>query len=419
MFKQIIATAILVVGFLMNLLAQSEIEQAIYNNQFETALHLIDQKSATIPLDQNDYIMAARCHVALFNFEMAINSYQIALALNQQNLMALEGLADASINLGLKENALINYNDMLAIDSLNIRVLGKKAALLSDLNQYSEAETIYRFLLGKNNQNPYFYRRMLMAMYKQKKTLEIISEHENRPNYTANDKEVNMMYADSYYKVGDYKLTLQITAEILQIDSLYTPALSKAGYIHFTIYRNYEDAVVFYRTLMRTNKYSDPVYLKNLAICEYFTGNQEFAAPVLDSLITELADDPIVPFYAGLSYRKLGNIDRALELLEYATEMLSMPPYTSDFYHHLGRAYNAKRMYTEALEAYQMVLKYDDKNVQILYDMAIIHEEYNRNSSVALVFYQQFLNANNGRSTPDVKYAENRVKRIKEELFLE
>jgi tetratricopeptide (TPR) repeat protein len=99
--------------------------------------------------------------------------------------------------------------------------------------------------------------------------------------------------------------------------------------------------------------------------------------------------------------------------------MLVLPPYTADFYHHLGRTYSAKRMYPEALEAYQAVLEYDAENVQVLYDIAITHEEYNRNQTVALTYYQQFLQASQGKSTPDVTYAENRVKRIKEELFFE
>lgn len=419
MFKQIIATAIMVVAFLMNLIAQSEIETAYFNNNYEKVLQLIEEKGTQGDLTENDHFMAAQCQVALFDFEKAIDSYQASLQLNPENKTAREGLADALINLGDKENALAAYNYILASDSTNARFLGKKATLLSDMNRYAEAETIYRFLLSKNDHNPFFYRRLMIALHKQRNFLEIIITHEAEPNFAASDKEVKMVVADAYYRVGGNIESLNIIDQILQIDSLFTPALNRAGHIHFTVYRNYESAVILYRTLNRINNFSDPFHLKNLAICEYFTGNQHFAAVVLDSLITELADDPMIPFYAGLSYRKLGNVDRALELLEYAVGMLGMPPYTSDFYHHLGRTYSAKRMYPEALEAYQMVLEHDHKNIQVLYDIAITHEEYNRNHIVALTYYQQFLEAHKGKATPDVTYAENRVKQIKEELFFE
>ena len=419
MFKQIIATAILVVAFLMNLLAQSDIEAAFINNDYEKALQLIEENSSQGQLTENFFFMAAQCHMALFDFEKAIEKYNASIQLNPENKTAWEGLADASINLGYKENALAAYDQLLASDSTNARILGKKATLLSDMNRYAEAESIYRYLLAKYDHNPFFYRRLMIALHKQRNFLEIIITHEAEPNFAATDKEVKMVVADAYYRVGGNMETLSIIDQILQIDSLYTPALSRAGHIHFTVYRNYEKAVILYRTLNRVNNFSDPFHLKNLAICEYFTGNQQFAALVLDSLITELADDPMVPFYAGLSYRKLGNVDRALELFEYAVGMLGMPTYTADFYHHLGRTYSAKRMYPEALEAYQMVLEHDPENIQVLYDIAITHEEYNRNRIVALTYYQQFLEAHKGRITPDVTYAENRVKRIKEELFFE
>ncbi|HPR61834.1 MAG TPA: tetratricopeptide repeat protein [Prolixibacteraceae bacterium] len=419
MFKQIIATAILIVSFMLNLIAQNKIETAFFKGNYEKALHLIELREQDETLKENEHLLAAQCHAALFDYPKAIERYKAATQANLQNMNAWEGLADASINLGYKENALNAYNQILQTDSLNIRILGKKATLLSDMNRYAEAETIYRSLLDKNNHNPFFYRRLMIAMHKQRNYLEIIKTYEAEPNFIDNDKEIQMVVADAFFRVGGNIETLAIIDQILQNDSLYTPALSRAGHIHFTIYHNYYTAVKLYRTLNRINGFSDPFHLKNLAICEYFTGNQHFAAQVLDSLITELADDPMVPFYAGLSYRKLGNIDRALELLEYAVGMLSMPPFTSDFYHHLGRAYSAKRMYPEALEAYQTVLEYDAENVQVLYDIAITHEEYNRNQTVALTYYQQFLQASQGKSTPDVSYAENRVKRIKEELFFE
>jgi tetratricopeptide (TPR) repeat protein len=419
MIKTIITMALLLVALMNQLLAQSEIETAFYNGNYEKVLQLVVDKQNAGTVTESDYFIAAQSHAVMFDYENAIIYYQAALQINPGNHSARESLADASINMGQKENAMASYDRILEATPSNARILGKKATLLSDMNRYDEAGKIYRYLLDSYDHNPFFYRRLMIALHKQRNYNEIIKTHEAEPSFASTDKEVKMVVADAYNKNGDNIQAMELLTYILQIDSLYTPALSRAGLIHYTVYRNYEAAVVYYRKLNMVNNYSDPTQLKNLSICEYFTGNYEYAAVTLDSLSFEVIDDPLIPFYAGLSYRKIGNLDRAILYLEIATDMLSMPSFTSDFYHHLGRAYSAKRMYPEALSAYEMVLEHNDKNTQVLYDIAITHEEYNRNQTVALGYYQQFIRRMAGNNSPDLRYAENRVKRIKEELFME
>lgn len=419
MYRILIALSVFLIGLFFNLSAQTKIEKAMFNGNYKEALLLLEAKKKHTELSASDYLKTAQCYSAIFDFVNAINFFQKTLAADSTNNTAYEGLADASINLGLKKNALIAYNYILATDSLNVRIFGKKAALLYDLGRYNEAEILYNKLLSEHGHNRFFYRKYLLALHKQQKFVEILKIYEAAPDKALPDIDVCMLVADTYQRIGDNIKALNQIYAILQTDSLFAPALNRAGLIHFSGYRNYNDAAKYYHRLYKINPNMEATSLRNLAICEYFNGKQEFAAHILDSLLIELISDPMVPFYAGLSYRKLGNVDRALEFLELAAGMLSMPPYTSDFYHHLGRAYQSKRMYPEALEAYQTVLEYDAENVQVLYDIAITHEEYTRNHSLALTYYQQFIEASKGKSTPDVTYAENRVKRIKEELFFE
>jgi len=68
----------------------------------------------------------------------------------------------------------------------------------------------------------------------------------------------------------------------------------------------------------------------------------------------------LIPFYAGLSYKKLGKPNLALQFLERSA-FLAVPAYVAEIYHHLGRAYSAKRMFAEALNAFEKVCEIDLK----------------------------------------------------------
>lgn len=287
-----------------------------------------------------------------------------------------------------------------------------------DLYQYDNAAGVYGNLMEIDTANVFFFRRLMAAKYKQKQYLKVIEQYLDTTfcQTCKTDKEVKMMVADSYNKFGDYKHSLQLVNELLQQDSTYIPALSKAAHIYFSTYKNYQDAVVLYRKLNKLEKNSDPFHLRNQAICEYFTGNYEVAAPLLDSLISEISNDAFIPFYAGLAYKELREFDKSLEMLDLASKIV-IPAYTGDIFHHLGRAYASRRDLKKAIETYKKVQGYDPSNYQVLYDIAVTYEEYNLNRTLALAYYELFLNECPNVKSSNYQYAQNRVKRIKEDLF--
>ncbi|MFA9391876.1 MAG: hypothetical protein ACERKD_18855 [Prolixibacteraceae bacterium] len=418
MTKLLLLIAIFLSSLFSSVFAQNKIEKHFYNGEYELALKLLNEKIDDAKATAHDYQMAAVCKLQKFDYQEAIHYFQKGLNPFPDDQALVEGLADAQLSLGAKDEALKGYTYLSLIDSSNTRIQGKQAGVLMDLNRYAEAKSIYASLYMADSSNIYFLRKLMQSRYKLQEYAYVIDLADGNPYYPSNNKELQLLVADCYTKINRNFEALAVLDTILQIDSLYQPAISKLAYIHFGSYRNYEDAVILYRQLNRLENYTDPFHLKNLGICEYFTGNQEYAAVLLDSLVDEIKNDPFVPFYAGLSYNKLGKVDKALELLETASGMI-IPDYTGDVYHHLGRAYAAKRMFKEAMETYQKVRMYDSANYQVLYDMAVTYEEWNMNRTLALAFYQQFVKACTNSKSSDLAYAENRIRMIKEELFFE
>ncbi len=400
------------------LFAQSRLEKLFDQGDYDGAIQLFLHKEKEGKAVAADYRVAARVFALQFNYTSAMEGFRRALQFDSLDALSREGLADAQVSLGLKKEAFDHYSLLLLSDSLNRNLRAKQAALLMDFDRYAEAEEAYETLYQTDSTMVFFLRRLAIARYKQKKYGQVLALLHGNKAVQTHDLELHMIVADCFYRLNNNHEAINRLQSILQVDSLYAPALSKLGYIHFSAYRNYEEAIVCYRTLNRIEKYSDPFHLKNLGICEYFTGNHEYAGILLDSLADELNDDPIIPFYAGLSYKKTGDTDNALRCLERAVAVV-IPSYTADIYHHLGRAYAAKRMFDKAIETYQKAREYDPNNFQVLFDIAVTYEEWNRNQIMALPFYQQFISECMNPRSVDLDYAKNRVEKIKEELFFE
>jgi tetratricopeptide (TPR) repeat protein len=413
-----------ILGFLFASLwvfPQHRIEKLFYENNYEAVLSVLAPKVNENKAGESELIMAAKCYLAAFQYTDAAGCFEKILEKNTENSIAREGLADIQTTLNFKKEALQNYS-LLPMPSKydSLRIIGKKASVFLDLNYYEDAADLYTQLFTLDSANVFFFRRLMLARYKQKQYLPVVKLYVDTLNSAEckADKDVKMMAADSYSKFGDYIHSLELLDEIFKLDSTYIPALSKAAYIHFSTYKNYQDAVVLYRKLNKLENAADPFHLRNQAICEYFTGNSELAAPMLDSLITEISNDAFIPFYAGLAYKKNREFDKSLEMLELATQIV-IPVYAGDIFHHLGRAYASQREFEKAIETYKKVLEYDSANYQVLYDIAVTYEEYSLNRSVALGYYKLYLDGCPNVRAPDYTYAENRVKRIKEELFFD
>lgn len=365
----------------------------------------------------NSKLDSACFYFDCYDFETSESLFQNILQSDSLNFIALNGLADSKINLGKKNEALSILDKLMLLDSTN-RTSGKKASVLMDLSRFKEAESIYVQLCLLDSTNAYFSRKLAISVYKQDEYRRTIPQVENYLKQQPSDNEMKMVMADSYFKIDSFAKSLTVCEEILQSDSIYSSALSRAGYICFSKFKDYEKALVFYERLNFLENYKDPFHMKNMGICEFFTGKPEHAAQLLDSLSDQINDDPMIPFYAGLSYKRLGKVDDALIFLQRAATV-AVPAYVADIYHHLGRTYSQKRMFDDALDAYFKVREIDSSNYYVLFDIAIAYEESKRDIMAALPYYELYVKKTTNTNAADYEYAKNRIERIKEQLFFE
>ncbi|XP_062506384.1 tetratricopeptide repeat protein 13-like [Corticium candelabrum] len=104
--------------------------------------------------------------------------------------------------------------------------------------------------------------------------------------------------------------------------------------------------------------------MKNLAIVYYETGRMKEAITVLKEAYAFDSSQAIFPFYAGLSYRDMGDAKLADEYLSLA---IKLSPRSADLYYGKGQFLYANGRHQEALQDFSMCLLLDSDHISCIY----------------------------------------------------
>lgn len=418
MKKLILCTALFLSQSLNLLWAQTSVNQMYMTGEFASVVSQVEAKQQSGQATPDEYIWAARSCEQLFHFEQAIDFYKQALALDSTSVAVNESIGNCWNALGDKRMALQAYSSILPSDTTNSVFWGKYAGVLMDLERFSDAQKVYSKLVEMEPSNAFFLRKLAISVYNQKdyeKSLPFIS---NYLLLKPNDLKMLMAQANCFQNTAQMDSAVVVLDRVLVLDSTSIDALSKLAYIEFINFKKYESALKKYRKLNELTGFSNLDFVSNQGFCEYFAGNFEEAIAILEQLMVAMPS-PFVVLYTGLSYQKLGDLDKAIPYLEEAAELV-IPMHTADFYYHLASAYALKRMYPEAIAYFEKVRELDSTNYNALYEMALIHDSWKRDFSTAFTFYKQYVESDTiRRNSSQYKYAQNRLSKIKEELFFE
>lgn len=358
---------------------------------------------------------------------------------------------EKSILLALAYSAEKNYTKSLQIlESLteNAKVLRHKAECLTSLGNYIDASKILKKIYEDepdNTDNAAKLGKIYLNIKENEKAAKVFEK-------LSNSDTTNVFYLRNYaiacHRSGhkreaaeQYEKVLMLNkrdlSSILNLASIYQSAnqLEKAfqvvrrGRIEFRenillkkkfaelmfLLKNYKMAEPLYARIMRLD--SSFVVRKNYAICLYFNKGYEESLVHFDKLFFKNPNDPFVVFYYGLSLKKLERFEESEKYINMAIE-IATPYYLTGFYHHLADNYRKAKKYKECIECYKKILELDSTKHEVYYDLATTYEEYNSNYTLALGYYREFLKNCSNCDEKSINYASERIKRIKEEIFM-
>lgn len=342
----------------------------------------------------------------------------------QEALEVLGNLPEDSVVLSDKAECLIslgNYIDATAIlekvyhnEPDNLKNAVKLGKTYLNIKENRRAADVFEKLAESDTTNVFYLRNYALACHR--------SGQKNKA--TEMYKKVLMLNKRDFSSIVNL-------ASIYQADNEFEKAISviAMGKYHFRnnmflkkkfaelyfLNKNYGAAESLYSRILESD--SSYVVRKNYAICLYFNKGYEESLEYFDKLIYENPNDPFVAFYYGLSLKRLERYEESEELIKSAIS-IGTPYYLAGFYHHLADNYRKREMYKECIECYKKVLELDVTNSEVYLDLATLYEEYNSNNTVALGYYKEYLKNCDDCDEKKVNYASERIKRLKEELFM-
>ena len=344
--------------------------------QYPEALKQLDEALKLDSLNTGYLVERADLCELLGNYDGAVKNYQDAIALQQDNLLTKYSLGQMYLRIPDYANAAKTFHEICAVDSTNVMYNKYYALAVFRSDMLSEAITLYKKYLAQNPYDMTAYLNLATA-------------------YAGTDKSedgVNTLFLAKEKFPNNKILDLKLAETIFRT-------------------RKYEEAFRLYGEYMAKYDTTLQVYA-NYGICLYYLKREQEAINVLESCFYTKPNDPYINFYLGTCHQKLGNYNLAAKYIEFAI-IISMPEFLPEMSHRLGEVYSDMQEYDKAIEALKKSYDLDPGDVETLFEIATIYENFNSNPTMAYNYYRTYL-MEAGDKAQNVGYALNRMNKIKE-----
>ena len=395
--------------------AQDKIDLLILNKNYREALKQIDKKIEKQPSVQL-YLKKGLVYNNLQNYQKALEAFSAGYQLDPTNVDIMEEMAENLATLGNYYGATPFFQNVKELEPNNLTLIAKMGRNYINLDDYKKAFATFSEIYAKDSTNLYWNKQLAYSAFRTGRKKMAISMYQKIIDENPGD------YGSYFNLLRLYNRKEQAEQFLALIDKGLEEFPGNSGfYRELAGYKfankQYEEAKANLEKYFEAG--GDSIYkiMLNYGISCYFSRNEKLAMTILEKCARQNINDPYVMFYMSLSNKRLANYEEAEKYMNYAID-LSIPPYLSEMYHHLGQIYGQQRKFEESIAALKKAVQYDPENYEVLFEIATTYEEYNSNKTLALNYYRIYLKEA-GEEAHNVNYALDRIKRIKEDLFFE
>lgn len=374
---------------------------------------------------------------------MANYEYDTAIALISKEkptptLLYLKG--KALQGLSLTSEALTTFKEVITLDSLNQRATIEAAECCKTLTKDKEALKYYRNAMFLNPKNKYVrlqYITMLCATRQYQEALgesSVMSEtdssavvlHLQAQSMSGGEYPtaailgcyhvIQDKYPDDYlaaYKLGNiyndnqmYNYAIEATEKYRQIDTTNV-LVNRQNALAYCLSRDYSTAIKRYEYLLsQGDKFSSNYYY--LGICYFAQGSHYEARDALEIAKESNPDNANLLYHLGLSSSKTSWKNEGVKYMERAIE-LSIPQDSTmrRLYRGMSECYGLAGMYSKRVTALKECYeKYGANYPQLLYDIATTYSFGLKDTENTIKYLQLFLNTR-PKITKDKQTAKN------------
>ncbi|MGB0981349.1 MAG: tetratricopeptide repeat protein [Winogradskyella sp.] len=342
------------------------------------------------------------------NYTKAIEAYKAVKNLDQ----VYSKIAKAYVAIGNYDNALTNYKNAVLANP-NATVLHYEyAKLLTKTKKYKAAKPLFKNLIRLDSFNPNYHYELGIVLEKQKDTTAL--QHFKKVfNLDNTHQKAIFKIAKQCIKKRQFKLAHTYIAKGLESYANNIKLISlKAQAYYYQAY--YTDAILWFNKLIDLGENTEFIHEK---LSLSYAQNSDYKAAILHRKLALKYNpyDANAIFVIGKYYQELKDFEKAEA---YITKALKLKDVSlTDEYQQLGIILNRQKKYKAAIKAFQKSLKEEATNLLSEFFLLRTKDEFYADLDTKIKMYQAYVN--NKKDSPFAKYAQQRLKELKQEKFLE
>lgn len=345
--------------------------------------------------------------MANFQFDKAQTLLSECYIREPENVDYLLKIAYCNQQSGRYPDALIFYNKVLTLDSLNTNALSSIGSIYERTSNYRQAERYYRQLIQIDTSNAYYYKRNAYVAQRLNKVLQSVIYFLRAHELNEADIETIDQLSNLYLALNDLESAELMIGRGRNIDPNNVGLLYNQARLEQKR-KNHESVAVSIEKAMAQGDTSD-YYQMMLGVAYIHLDSVEQAIEHLEAIVDRGKDSEYTHHYLGLAYRSKEEHEKSIEHFEKAIE-LGISEKMGDFQADLASVLIEQNNYRSAIAHYREALKYKPA-AEHLFHLARACDQYYKDKKIAMKYYEQYL------STDDKKfrnYTEQRIKQLKE-----
>lgn len=353
------------------------------------------------------------CYQSLFQHDSALAPLETANKIEPENPHILMLLAQSYNFLGSVNQAENAYERVFARDSTNLRAGISLGKIYLENGKYAKADSVYHILTGLDSTNSYLYKQLGVCALK-KDSAELAVRYFQR-SLSLNPKEINVILQLSFlhYSRNELDSALQVVQRGLTLFPENSHLIKQEAEIFFKKKR-YKKAIADFEKVVKTENASALIY-KKLGICYFFEKEKTFALLNLLESYKRDSSDALTCYYIGLAYKDHNLHEKAILYLKKAIKRI-IPDYMSEIYTQLASSQDHEKQFPAAIRSFRKALEYQPSKKLLSFYLGSVYDQYYEDRRVPLLYYQKFLRENPEADAKLKKYANERIKALRQEL---
>ncbi len=332
--------------------------------------------------------------IDLGHVDRLISSYQFDLALIELNWKKdslstpiLQRKGYCYYRLGNYNQAIIEYNRILAVDSTDRNATYQLAQLYSKNDQFDESAQCYNRLIAADSSNSFYYKQYAVIIQQSEDILKAIAYYLKAVELNPRDVEAYVLLGNALLEDEQYELADSVFSNaVLNLKNPQLRLLLAKAQLGA---KKYDAVIQTLEPLLL--KDTTTAYARLLGISYFQLDRFDKVIPWMNYLLNNNLKAEWIYYYMGVSYEQLGKSDTAISFLNKAIEE-GISDNISTYYTQLAMSYENMKDFKSAIKYFKAAYESSKSDI-LLYHLARNYDVYYKDKAQAIAYYKRYLSS--------------------------